>query len=476
MSEPEITANEVAVDDTAAETPIVSETVPSDDNDDAENVDDQVLLTNGDNDDDNAQIRLGTTSSARFNILSTMVGGGSLSLPFAFAKSGNVLVGPVLLVTIAFLSEYCFRILVQAARILSYPPNYTDTLQTTTKVGHDSFESLAQAAFGPKAYVASMTLVTLMCFFGTVGYAVLLRDMLEPITAAIYGNQPAGPSWQNNSSLWVIVLVVTPLCTLQTLTSLKRFGAASMFSVLILGCCILFRSSQCNLTDSGRENDNWSHWTDSFQLWPDRWWDVLDAFPLYISCYVCHYNILTVHNELRQPTVPRVTWWLRSTTWTATAFYLIMGVAGSAYGAKCTPSGQVQGNVLLDFDNSDPLLLVGRMCLAITITLAFPMLTIPARDIVLRSLLSTTTNTNTTSAATTTAVTSTETEEGTSSLEEPLLSTENDEEQANGNAVVETDTTPSGSFSFGQRLGVAIVLFWSATAVASCVSSIDVVW
>jgi hypothetical protein len=38
--------------------------------------------------------RRGTIFSARFNIWSTMVGGGSLSLPLAFAKTGNALVAP----------------------------------------------------------------------------------------------------------------------------------------------------------------------------------------------------------------------------------------------------------------------------------------------------------------------------------------------------------------------------------------------
>ena len=105
--------------------------------------------------------------------------------------------------------------------------------------------------------------------------------------------------------------------------------------------------------------------------------------PLFISCYVCHYNIPVVHNELRNPTVERVQWWLKSTVWGSTLFYLTLGIAGSAYGA-CAPGDSVHGNILLDFAEDDPLLLIGRLCLAVTIALAFPMLTIPARDILIR--------------------------------------------------------------------------------------------
>lgn len=59
---------------------------------------------------DDAGQRMGTTSSARFNILSTMVGGGSLSLPLAFQKSGNALLGPLLLILVAAITEFCFRV------------------------------------------------------------------------------------------------------------------------------------------------------------------------------------------------------------------------------------------------------------------------------------------------------------------------------------------------------------------------------
>ena len=439
--------------------PLVSTTEDEPQDNDDIPVDDDDL--GGDEDDMNADTvteRIGTTSSARFNILSTMVGGGSLSLPLAFHKSGNALLAPALLILTACVTEFCFRLLVRAARTLHPVTGSTHT------PGTDSFESLAAVAFGPKALIFSKILVVLMCFFGTVGYAVLLRDMLAPITHAVYHKATEGPSWEGNSVMLTVVFLVTPLCTLKTLTALKRFGAASMFSVLILGTCVLFRSVQCNLTVDV------SHWTASFQLFPDSWRDVLDVIPLYISCYVCHYNILTVHNELRKPSEERVSWWLRSTTWSASIFYLVLGFSGSAY-AKCAKyDNEIQGNILLDFDDSDPLLLVGRMCLAVTITLAFPMLTIPARDIVLRSMME--------RQHVSTALQGVELSDNPQdTLTEPLLT---DDEPNDITAVAGTTDRQQGGgplkTSLGMRLGIAIILFWSATAVACCVASIDIVW
>jgi amino acid permease len=386
-----------------------------------------------------------------------MVGGGSLSLPMAFQKSGNLLLGPVIMITVAIITEFCFRIHVRSARLLS-PVNDNET-----KKGKDSFESVAAAAFGNKMYVFGAFLVTAMCFFGTVGYAVLLRDMLQPITSAIWKIEESGPSLKNNLTMLSVVFLATPLCTLQNLTALERFGAFSMLSVLILGSCIVFRSLQCNLgyLDSP---GNW----ESFQLWPESWTDVLDAFPLYVSCFVCHYNLLPVHNELQRPSAKRVNWWLRSTTWIATIFYLVMGVAGSAYG-HCTAEGKVQGNVLLDFPSNDPLLMVGRMCLAITLTMAFPMLTIPGRDILLRSVSEWWNNRRRHQPSDTS---------GLQSLEEALLENDNQATDEEHQEVLtsETDTSITGPASVKARLAAAVLVLWSAAAVASFCESIDIVW
>jgi amino acid permease len=422
--------------------------------------------------------REGTTASARFNILSTMVGGGCLSLPMAFQTSGN-LFGVFLLLVTAVITEFCFRILVKSARLLS------PITRETQHPGQDSFESISRAAFGPRMDAFSKGLVTSMCFFGIVGYAVLLRDMLMPVTEYIFLSHHSttilapGPTWRNNVTMLSVVLAVTPLCTLRTLTSLQKFGAFSMCSVLMLGLCVVYRSLQCifhlwtNHDDDGDDGPHSAAWAATlvsateprFHLGPGSWRDVLNVFPLYVSCYVCHYNILTVHNELRAPSLARVRWWLRSTNLSATTFYVVLGSFGAFY-APCTTTGRISGNVLLNFDIDDPLLLVGRMCLAITLTLAFPMLTIPARDILMRSILPE--SPGETGLASTRA-----TQED--SLQEPLLGEPESNLQSTG-ASEAGASSPAGQASLTSRLLASMAVLWTGAGLASCVSSIDVVW
>ena len=455
-----------------AEAPPMEDVVPSPTAaDDSTMEHHQILLVSDDDENDDGNdndvndgdnVRVGSISSARFNILSTMVGGGCLSLPLAFQQSGNALVGPLLLVVIALITDFCFRLLVTSA-IQLHPPHLI-------KPGNDSFESVSSAAFGPKAYVMSMGLVTLMCFFGSVGYSVLLRDMMEPINDRIPFDTLSSSWLHKNFTMFLVILLVTPFTTMQTFTALKNCGAASMMSVLVLGSCIVFRSVQCNV-NSGDDSDA-QPWYSHLTLYPESPRALLDALPLYISCFVCHYNILPVHNELREPTPVRVSWWLRSTTWFAFGLYSIMGFAGSTYG-HCTASGKVQGNVLLDFDENDPLLMVGRMCLALTITLAFPLLVIPARDILLRSVILprlNRTNSNSVTAMAGNAEPTTEQQ-----LQEPLLADEEVPQQGGSdNEESSSSTVPNASFLI--RLLTSIGIFWTAGAVASCVQSIDIVW
>ena len=603
------------------------------------------IYNDDDDDSRNNDRRNGTVSSARFNILSTMVGGGCLSLPLAFKQSGNAFIGPVMLIVTGLITDFCFRLLVASANHLhqiNHNNNSSNDQQQQQQQrsrnnhnnnnndrsddyyyhnlppGKDTFESITSAAFGPKAYVFSMTLVVLMCFFGAVGYSVLLRDMMEPIndtlidhlwgrhnnntnsttngttilyppnsddtnrfmsssflvagsshlwedlfatspasrddnadadaeadyfhdylknnyfddaddssddatTASPSEQQQQHQSWlQKNLTLFVVILLVTPFCTLRHLTALKDCGAASMTSVLILGSCIVFRSIQCNVDGGGSAGGPKQPWYTYLTYFPSSWRELLDAVPLYISCFVCHYNILPVHNELQNPTPKRVSWWLRSTTWFAVTLYMIMGFAGSSY-AHCTSTGEISGNVLLDFDENDPLLFVGRMCLAVTITLAFPMLVIPARDIMIRSwiapMLSSkrrrrrrqqqqqqqqqqngthsqrlqTVHEEVGESSDNNSPLTTQShhgndgdEEEASELEQPLLSPDETNVgvggEADGSHELRENEDNDGEeesvahISFLVLLSTSIVIFWTAGAVASCVESIDIVW
>jgi len=477
-------------------------------------------------------LREGTLSSARFNILSTMVGGGCLSLPLAFHQAGNGFLGPLLLVFIAVLVRYSIYFLIESSQLsISSTSSNTSTSSSSTSTSNDndnntdndtnintnnnsdnvnvkgtvSFESVACAAFGPKAKFFSMGLISTICFFTIAGYGVLLRDMLLPLSDLIFKPNDTtttankGPTLAHNITLLCVVFLITPLCTLQNLTPLEKVGAASMTSIFLLACCISYRSVECNFSS---KYDDIRHmpWQEYISYMPPKstsddvdddgdddgdaittWDNILNALPILLSVFMCHFNVLPVHNELSQPTPKRVNVLFKSTIWGACIFYLIFAFIGSMYG-NCTESGVVEGNVLLSFDEDDLLLMIGRGCLSLTITLAFPMLVVPARDTFLRAVDdyrdmrrksersngdSSDNNNNSNNEIET--------------LSEPLLDPFEKEalladiehnEQESFMEMNEDEVKNSAIW----RIMSSIFIFWSATAVACCVKDIDIVW
>jgi len=465
--------------------------------------------------------RQGTISSARFNLLSSMVGGGSLSLPLAFHQTGNMFMAPILLVITSVLAQQSIYFLVKAGiysterRDMS--DNHNDPLDNDKK-GTASYENMASQAFGAKARVLSSVLVFACCFFGTAGYAVLLRDMLEPLVDSVVippEGTGGGPTFSRNLAMLAVILIVSPLCIMKNLTALKNVGAASMASVLTVGLCVAYRSIECQLgfteEHDNDNSDNKENSESSMQAFPSSMKMVLDAVPLFISSYICHFNVLPIHNELRCPTSDRVTQWVRTSMWPATLFYYVIGLTGSLY-AKCTPNGEIQGNILLDFDEDDPLLLLGRMCLAMTITLAFPMLVIPARDILVRAVAGTRCGRRIAKSARKSSLAPLDVSDAMFSddegpngltevqfehmevaqathLEEPLLAMENrsitntapdamrdDLDEFDENRSTSRSIEQDGTDSRLLRIAAALSVFWSAAIIACSVSSIDVVW
>ena len=486
--------------------------------------------------------RQGTITSASFNLLSSMVGGGSLSLPLAFLQAGNLFMAPVILVITNILAQRSIYLLVKAG-VYSSPNSNSDGYHLISKKGNAKYEGMAFEAFGSKARVFSMVLVCTCCecpplcvsrevsfqepiqlmhdhrnhagFFATIGYAVLLRDMLEPIIDAVVPppeGAGGGPTLARNGAMILVVLCITPLTTWKNLTALKNIGMASMAAVLTVGMCVAYRSIECVFSDSDEPMEHYKN----VQAFPNSAKDLLDSIPLFISSFICHFNVLPIHNELRCPSSDRVRQWVRKSLWSATAFYYFIGFTGSLH-AKCTPTGSVSGNVLLDFEEDDLLLLVGRLCLAMTITCAFPMLVVPSRDIILGTRLGrylSMKQGNLGNEALRHHDSDPENEpaipidisvphdglttidfepmeirqpsRGGDTLDEPLLALEDsyrrniseefDDNFAESLSTSTRQTQAAASDSTVARTVIALLVFWSAVALACMVKSIDVVW
>ena len=349
--------------------------------------------------------------------------------------------------------------------------------------------------------------LALICWTGVVGYCVLLRDLAGiPLAEAFFGDQDDqdGPTMTQNLIMLCVVLIVTPLTMLRNLSSLQKFSMFGITSISLLGICIIYKSVECN-SNADMRNESFS---DFFMghLWPHSWTDVLEALPIFVGPYMCHFNVLPVHNELTEPSRERIRSIIRFATTFSTSFYVVVGIAGSVYG-NCVASGEVEGNILLNFDDKDDELMnFGKGCLTFTIALALPVMVIPCRDTILRihgdgdSISSEADDCRTLSknyesdhdedSTTITSVTSAEELGGNiyldghtnQNLRRPLLEFEEihvEEGDKNiynqRNNENSTDQKTSSTVGFYEAL-LTLILFWGAAFLASAVQSVDIVW
>lgn len=318
------------------------------------------LLSGNDENNDRAEVRKGSILSGSLNLLATMIGGEALALPLAFHQAGNGLIAPLTLTIVAVMMGFSALCLISASNAMASTDN--------SKQGFASLENVAKAAFGQKGKYGTMGLIFSICFSTLVAYAVILRGLLEPINDKLLHGQ------NGNFLLACVIMVVTPLTALSSLTSLKHVGAASITSAFVVSCCVAYRSYACNAQPT-------TSIADAITLTPKSFHAMLRSLPIFITVFVSHYNVLPVHNELTNPTKKRVNRLLQVTTTFSTIFYIFLGTAGSMY-SNCVTDGNLDGNILDNFPDDDPIILFARICLTFTIASAVPMLAIPARNII----------------------------------------------------------------------------------------------
>ena len=107
---------------------------------------------------------------AVFNLVSTIIGGGVLSLPFAMKKTGLIL-GVLLVIFSALTSDFSIYVLIACSR----------------RSGADSYVSLARKTMGRNVDIVVNALLFLLTFMCCIAYIVLASEIVLEIFEAATG-------------------------------------------------------------------------------------------------------------------------------------------------------------------------------------------------------------------------------------------------------------------------------------------------
>lgn len=294
-----------------------------------------------------------------------------------------------------------------------------------------------------------------------------MRDLLLPLATHFVDDRISKGFW-GNEIMCVTAGLVTPLMFMNSLTALKPMGVIGCTTIFCLAMCIAYRTTTCvddplYIYEDGPVPKDYPEPEDldEYITWTGRLADVLDSVPIFICTFVCHFNVLPVHHELHTPTRNRLRTLIHTTFTVTSLFYAFVGTVGSFVG-RCPyfinsdfDTQDVQGNILNNFSDSDTIINIGRACLSCTITLAFPLLVIPCRDMIVRL--------------------------GIKMLnkdDELLLSTSllKSDSLNNSRSISQNSAEPVKDPNKFITVAATLFVFWGGLAVACVVDDIEVVW
>lgn len=301
------------------------------------------------------------------SLLATMSGGGMLTLPYAFAKTG-LLGGTVLQLLSAVTAGFSLYILIASSR----------------RTGATTYSGVARLAFGPGAESVVTALTLCLTLMVIVAYMILVRDVAEVFAVdllPLFTATGAMPAWAadddddtvrrqvGNVALGALALAVAlPLSLCKTLHGLRFVTPVSMTFMTILTLSVLIRGTTHAVL-------NWSEVT--YRMFPSSFGGLLSGIPIFTLSYMCHFNAISMHAELTQPTRHRLKLVIATTIIVSTVMYLLFGLSGYLFGGKHVP-----GDILTAFDDNDPLIGIGRIGLGFAMLCNIPLLALPTRDLI----------------------------------------------------------------------------------------------
>lgn len=240
-------------------------------------------------------LRKTTFFNATFNLVATIVGGGVLSLPLAFARAG-IVVATFLLILAAIITEFSLYILCSCAR----------------RTGSTSYMEIVRHSFG--AFAETLTTVTLWLFLTGVliAFNCLLMGIFTPIVADLFQIQNQGTDDDHDHAglqakvLLCILLLVSPLMLKRNLYALRHICYIGFTSVCVIALSMATRAFQKNfvLDDDVVVHDEVLRTEIKFVT--DSWMDALFAFPICVLAFLCSFNVVEVHGALENPTRERI--------------------------------------------------------------------------------------------------------------------------------------------------------------------------
>ncbi|CAN1295973.1 Amino acid transporter AVT6A [Linum perenne] len=221
---------------------------------------------------------------AVFNLSTTIVGAGIMALPATMKVLGLVL-GIAMIIFMAFLTDASIELLLRFSRVGK----------------STSYGGLMGDAFGKVGKI----LLQVAVMINNIGVLIVYMIIIGR-TSADGLHHPGvlegwfGEHWWNGRTA---VLLITTLAVFSPLACLKRIDSLRYTSALSVALAVVFIVITMGITIIKLFNGSIM----MPRLLPDvtdlaSFWSLFTVVPVLVTAYICHYNVHSIDNELKDPT------------------------------------------------------------------------------------------------------------------------------------------------------------------------------
>ncbi|XP_047136158.1 sodium-coupled neutral amino acid transporter 5 isoform X1 [Hydra vulgaris] len=295
--------------------------------------------------------RHGGIFSSIFTLISTMIGGGLLSLPYAFQQGGFIVATCVLLFVLISSTYSAFLIINSKKYCFGRVKN---------------IEDVAKVAFGRFGEVAVQTLLFLVLYLCSVAYFILMTDQIEPLIQLIVGNKSL---WTKKLVLLSIcAAIVFPISLFKNLSALKYTSMLSVICGLLICVSVTYRSLSEGIGGAFNNVNN------PIKLTPKSFREFFTCISISELTFSCHFNILPMHSELRHQTRRNK----RLILFISMGLTYLVNFLVSFF-AYFQFRKSTEQDFTKNYPHNDNIINVGRVALCLVLLLGYPLLIVPCR-------------------------------------------------------------------------------------------------
>ena len=309
--------------------------------------------------------RQSSLSASIFSLVSTIIGGGVLSLPYAFSQCG-LLFSFIFLALIAVASDFSIYILISASR---------------RQQSSSSYPSLIRCAFGPRTSTLCLVLLLMLVYTAVVAYLILLRDMVGPLVEWLSPVELQLSARGDRLCFLLVIACLSPLCLLRSLHGLRYASVLSVATVCALGVVIVTQASRSTAAIASLSL--------SAFMYPPSVSSLLSCAPIMVNTFLCHFNVLPVHSTLTLPTRRRIHTLVHAVVMLSFVLYATIGSAGFLLYGQAVDAN-IMNNMRAGSEEEDTAESREsnwvRLGLVITLCCNLPLLVLPCRDTAMQLL------------------------------------------------------------------------------------------